>query len=168
MAKTVVDISTLKINILSQAQYEAEVAGGTVAEDELYFTPSLGSGVSDVEVDGESVVSGGVAQIIMPVVPEKVSDLLNDLGFLTSETDPTVPAWAKQVSKPAYTASEVGAVPVSRTVNGKALSSDITLSASDVSALPSSTSIPSKTSDLTNDSGFLTLADLPVYSGGVS
>lgn len=47
-------------------------------------------------------------------------------------------------------------VPSTRTVNGKALSSNITLSASDVNALPSSTSIPSKTSDLTNDSDFIT------------
>lgn len=53
-----------------------------------------------------------------------------DPGTLT-ETDPTVPAWAKAANKPAYTASEVG-------------------------ALPSSTIIPSKTSDLVNDSGFLT------------
>lgn len=48
-----------------------------------------------------------------------------------TETDPTVPSWAKASSKPTYTAQEVG-------------------------ALPSSTAIPSKTSDLTNDSGFLT------------
>jgi len=34
--------------------------------------------------------------------------------------------------------------------------------ASDVGALPSSTSIPSKTSDLTNDSGFITSSSLPV------
>ena len=50
-------------------------------------------------------------------------------GF--TETDPTVPSWAKQSTKPSYTASEVG-------------------------ALPSTTKIPSKTSDLSNDSGFLT------------
>lgn len=30
-------------------------------------------------------------------------------SYLTSETDPTVPAWAKAAAKPAYTASEVGA-----------------------------------------------------------
>ena len=73
-------------------------------------------------------------------VPTKVSELTNDSGYLTSftETDPTVPAWAKAESKPSYTASEVGAVPTSRTVNGKALSSDVTLSASDVGARPSS------------------------------
>lgn len=44
-------------------------------------------------------------------IPRKVSDLTNDSGFLTTETDPTVPAWAKQSTKPAYTASEVGAIP---------------------------------------------------------
>ena len=27
--------------------------------------------------------------------------------------------------------------------------------------------IPTKVSDLTNDSGYLTLADLPIYNGGV-
>ena len=34
-------------------------------------------------------------------------------GYLTSytETDPTVPSWAKAESKPSYTASEVGAIP---------------------------------------------------------
>lgn len=47
-------------------------------------------------------------------------------------------------------------VPNTRTVNGKALSTNITLSASDVHALPDTTSIPTKTSELTNDSGFLT------------
>lgn len=48
-----------------------------------------------------------------------------------TETDPTVPSWAKASTKPSYTASEVG-------------------------ALPDTTTIPSKTSQLTNDSGFLT------------
>ena len=50
---------------------------------------------------------------------------------ITEETDPTVPTWAKQPTKPSYTADEVGALPVG-------------------------TKIPAKTSDLTNDSGYLT------------
>lgn len=37
--------------------------------------------------------------------------ILDDL-FLKTETDPTVPSWAKQPSKPTYTAEEVGALPV--------------------------------------------------------
>ena len=38
-------------------------------------------------------------------------DALENAGFLTEETDPTVPSWAKQSSKPSYTANEVGALP---------------------------------------------------------
>ena len=56
-------------------------------------------------------------------------------NYLTSEADPTVPAWAKAASKPAYTAAEVGAVPTTRKVNGKVLSADVTLSAADVDAI---------------------------------
>lgn len=52
-------------------------------------------------------------------------------------------------------------VPTTRTVNGKALSSNISLSASDVGALPDTTTIPTATSDLTNDSGFITISDVP-------
>lgn len=55
-----------------------------------------------------------------------------------------------------------GYVPTSRTVNGKALSSDISLNYQDVGALSSSTAIPDSTSDLTNDSGFITSSDIPV------
>lgn len=155
---TTTDLATLTINYLTQAQYDEAKSQGLVNANEIYMTPASDSGVNDVTVDGTSVVSDGVAEITMPTVPTKVSQLTNDSGYLTgyTETDPTVPTWAKQSSKPTYTASEVGAVPTSRKVNGKALSADITLSASDVSALPSSTSIPSKTSDLTNDSGFIT------------
>lgn len=54
-----------------------------------------------------------------------------------TETDPTVPSWAKASSKPSYTASEVGAVPTTRTVNGKALNTNISLTASDVGAVAS-------------------------------
>ena len=46
---------------------------------------------------------------------------LDELGiqpkgkYLTTETDPTVPAWAKERNKPTYTATEVGALPSSTT-----------------------------------------------------
>lgn len=48
-----------------------------------------------------------------------------------------------------------GLVPTSRTINGKSLTNNITLTAEDVDALPSTTNIPSSTSDLTNDSNFV-------------
>lgn len=70
----------------------------------------------------------------IPVVPTAVSSFTNDAGYLTAESDPSVPSWAKQPDKPTYTAAEVGAVPITRNVNNKALSADITLGASDVGA----------------------------------
>lgn len=98
--------------------------------------------VTDVTVNGVTVMDGNVAKVI---VPTKVSDLSNDSGFITgyTETDPTVPSWAKQPSKPTYTANEVG-------------------------ALPSSTQIPSKTSDLTNDSGFIASETDPVFTASAA
>ena len=49
----------------------------------------------------------------IPTVPTNVSAFTNDAGYITgyTETDPTVPAWAKAASKPSYTAAEVGALP---------------------------------------------------------
>lgn len=55
-------------------------------------------------------------------------------------------------------------VPTTRKINSKPLSSDITLNASDVHALPDTTTIPSKTSQITNDSGFITSSDIPQLS----
>ena len=50
----------------------------------------------------------------IPTIPTKTSQLTNDSGYITgyTETDPTVPAWAKAASKPSYTANEVGALPI--------------------------------------------------------
>lgn len=48
-----------------------------------------------------------------PTIPSKTSQLTNDSGFLTSysESDPTVPAWAKAASKPSYAYSEITGKP---------------------------------------------------------
>lgn len=69
---------------------------------------------SSVPVDHEhSIEDINGLQSALSTIPTKTSDLTNDSGFLTSysETDPTVPAWAKAAKKPDYTASEVGADP---------------------------------------------------------
>lgn len=76
-----------------------------------------------------------------------------------TETDPTVPAWAKEPNKPTYSASDVGAVPTTRTVNGKALSGNITLSAADVKALPDTTTIPTTLAGLTEDTTHRVVTD---------
>lgn len=65
------------------------------------------------------------------------------------------------------TSADLEVVPESRKVNNKALDSDITLSASDVGALPDTTAIPTKTSDLTNDSKFISEDNLYFKPGDV-
>lgn len=120
-------------------------------------------------------------------LPTKPSDIgAQPMGnYLTSytETDPTVPEWAKSSTKPSYTKSEVGLGNVDNvkqysasnpppypvtSVNNKTGAVQLSAadvgarpstwmpSASDVGALPASTTIPSKTSQLTNDSGYQT------------
>ena len=66
---------------------------------------------------------------------EKLGTTEIDLSNYLQKTD--IAAWAKAPNKPTYTAQEVG-------------------------ALPDTTVIPTKTSDLTNDSGFITTS---IYSG---
>lgn len=67
-------------------------------------------------------------------IKEAVGAYMQEHPF--EETDPTVPDWAKQPEKPTYTAEEVG-------------------------ALPDNTKIPTKTSELENDSGFLVSPPTP-------
>lgn len=124
-----------------------------------------------VEANGgkiDTIKVNGTAQTITDktvdiTVPTDNNQLTNGAGYITSSGAP-VQSVNNKTGSVSLGASDVGAVPTTRTVNGKALSSNITLSASDVGALPSTTSIPSKTSDLTNDSNFITSAQAPVQS----
>ena len=57
-------------------------------------------GITDVLVNGVTVVSGNIAYVI---VPTKTSELTNDSGYITindipEETDPTVPSYVKAIS----------------------------------------------------------------------
>lgn len=69
---------------------------------------------------------------------EKLGSTDIDLSGYLRTTD--IASWAKASTKPSYTASEVG-------------------------ALPNTTTIPTKTSDLTNDSGFITSAPVTSVNG---
>lgn len=51
-------------------------------------------------------------------------DLKQPIGnYITEESDPTVPEWAKQETKPSYTSEEIGAIPVGglKTINGESI-----------------------------------------------
>lgn len=89
-----------------------KVGSTTVTADSKTDTLTLEAG-GDVTLTPDT---SGDKVTISVTTPKKTSDLTNDSGFITgyTETDPTVPAWAKAASKPTYTASEVGAVPTSQ------------------------------------------------------
>lgn len=148
--------------------------------------------------------------------PTNISAFNNDVGYLTSftETDPTVPAWAKAATKPTYTASEVGAAASNHThsrISSYAGSGDGYVEvSSNYAVIEASTNgggtqnilkltgttttihkvvtptadgdaankkyvddsiaaitHPTNVSTFTNDAGYLTLADLPIYDGTV-
>ena len=58
--------------------------------------PTVDYPVTDVQVDGVSVVSNKVASITMPTVPTKTSDLQNDSGFITGVS------WNDVTNKPTF------------------------------------------------------------------
>lgn len=92
----------------------------TFAEINSTPTTIAGYGITDAKIVNGTITLG--------------SNTITPLTSFT-ETDPTIKSWAKADNKPTYTASEVGAVPTTRKVNNKALSADISLTASDVGAI---------------------------------
>lgn len=149
-------------------------------------------GITDVLVNGITVVSGNIAYVI---VPTKTSDLINDSGFLTSETDPTVPSYVKAISLADINnwnskQNELVSGSTIKTINSESLlgSGNITItgtqytagtgiditndiisneitSYNDLTDLPT---IPTNTSELINDSDYVSENELSevAFTGG--
>lgn len=109
--------------------------------------------------NSHNLITSGAVKVVKDSIPTKISQLTNDVNFLTgfTESDPTVPSWAKQSSKPSYSKSEVG---LGNVDNVKQYSesnpppypvTSVNGNAGDVTVF-----VPTKTSHLTNDSNFLT------------
>ena len=93
--------------------------------------PTIPVNVSAFANDAGYITAQDIPEI--PTVPTNVSAFTNDAGYLTNftETDPTVPAWAKAANKPTYNYSEITNTPTIPTV-------------------------PTQVSAFTNDAGYLT------------
>lgn len=76
---------------------------------------SVNSKTGDVVLDAADVGALPDSTVIPSLDGYATETWVQGRGYLTSETDPTVPSWAKQANKPTYTASEVGALPDSTT-----------------------------------------------------
>lgn len=116
--------------------------GGTMYGPLKFHQPTLGGIDMSVNITSNGVSGWKFNPQGSPGMGIWTSFSFDWANVLTSESDPHVPAWAKSSTKPSYSWSEItgkpsgldNAVPSSRKVNNKALSTDITLSASDVGA----------------------------------
>lgn len=164
-------------------QNDADVGGGTITDVTVDGTSIVNDGVAELEtvtqlrdglmtatdkqkLDGVasgaevnvnadwSAVSGDALILNKPTIPTDLSDLNNDMnvsdfpndaGYITgyTETDPTVPSWAKASSKPSYTFSEIGSKPTTLSGYGitdaKIASGTITLGSNTITPLTSFT-----------------------------
>ena len=91
------------------------------------------------------------AQKLAKEIPTKLSEFVNDKEYITS-SDAPVQSVNGETGAVKLTASDVGA-----------RSSSWMPTAKQVGALPDSTKIPAKTSDLINDSGFIAVGDIEVF-----
>lgn len=95
----------------------------------------------------------------IPPIPTKTSDLTNDSGFVTSASIPTKTSDLTNDSG-FITDADVPVIDDTTTSATKVWSSDKV--SSELSGKADSSAVPTKTSQLTNDSGFITSADVPV------
>lgn len=109
-----------------------------------------GGSVNDVEVNGVSVVVGGVAEV---TVPTQTSDLVNDSDFVSDASYVHTDNNFTTALKDKLDGIESGAE-----VNVQADWNEADSTADDF--IKNKPSIPSATSDLVNDSGFLTSSDV--------
>ena len=141
-------------------------------------------GITNVYVNGIDVTEGSAAYVI---VPTKLSELENNMHFISEEVDPTVPYYVKQITQadinkwnnkqdtlvsgtniktingnsimgsgnlvidPSYSAGTGIEITEENVINNTITSYD------DLTDLPT---IPSKTSELLNDSGYVTNEEL--------
>lgn len=146
------DIKKIKVPGVTDA-YNVVDATAIHPEDVASSTKAgvvkIGTGIT-VAADGTISVS-----VVSPVssVNGKTGNVTlsaSDVGAVPTTRTVNSKALSSNIT---LSASDVGAVPTTRTVNGKALSSNITLSASDVSALPSTTTALKNPNKLTFTGG---------------
>ena len=180
------EVQTIRIN-----NTDSQNIGINQSDNQIIYVNESATivGITDVLVNGVSVVSGDIAYVI---VPTKTSELTNDSGYITEndipeETDPTVPSYVKQISladinrwnnKQDLLVSGVNIKTINNNnllgngnieitspeyiagtginINNNIISNTIT----SYNNLTDTPTIPNKTSDLINDSDFVSENDL--------
>ena len=126
--------------------------GGTTDYEELTNKPQINS----VELNGNKTLDELGVQAkgdyaLKNEIPKNVSQLNNDAGYIDKEVDPTVPTWVKGITEENITSW-----------NNK---SNFSGSYNDLTNKPT---IPTSTSQLTNDSDFTTNAYVNGLIGSIN
>jgi len=156
MSQTVTNLSTLKINYLTSQQYQDALDAGTINPNELYLTPASGRGstvtVEQILTSGTQIatisIDGAPYILYAPTPPTKTSDLTNDSNFVSDanyvHTDNNFTTTEK---------NKLGNIAAGAEVN---VQSDWSVTSTTSDAyIKNKPSIPQNTSDLTNDSNFV-------------
>lgn len=146
------NLQTLVINrIPNQEIYDNLVSTGRVNENELYLIEGdTEESIIDVQINGVSIVNNKIANITLTKADIGLGNVDN-----TSDVD-------KPISTATQTALDTK-VPTSRTINGKALTSNITLNAASVGAIDSSLKGAANGVAELDASGKVPAAQLPSY-----
>ena len=133
------NLNNLIINkVENQAVYDYMKTNNLINTDELYFI----SGADDNATETESGLMSAEDKLKLDGIEDGANKTIIDTALSSTSTNPV----QNKVINTKFNTIQSNIdnkVPTSRTVNGKALTGNITLSASDVGALPSNTVIPS-------------------------
>lgn len=115
------DSGTISVDLSAYLKSD-EISDWAKAESKPAYTASeIGLGNVDNTADIDKPISTATQTALDgkadTVHTHTVSDITDMPAYLTQETDPTVPAWAKAKNKPTYTADEVGAAKKNHTHN---------------------------------------------------
>ena len=138
-------------------------SGFITSESDPIFTASAAHGITSSDITSwnnkgtYSKPSGGIPKTDLASAVQTSLGKADTALQSYTETDPTVPSWAKASSKPTYTKSEVGLGNVDNVQQysaGNPPPYPVTSVNGSTGAV--TVTVPTKVSDLTNDSGFIT------------
>ena len=115
------DSGTISVDLSAYLKSDEISDWAKLSEKPTYTANEIGLGNVDNTADIDKPISTATQTALDGKADtghtHKVSDITDMPAYLTQETDPTVPAWAKTENKPTYTADEVGAAKKNHTHN---------------------------------------------------
>ena len=147
------DSGTISVDLSAYLKSDEISDWAKLSEKPTYTANEIGLGNVDNTADADKPISTATQTALEGKADtghtHTVSDITDMPAYLTQETDPTVPAWAKAKNKPTYTADEVGAAKKNHTHN-----------MSDITDMPEWTKTENKPVYTASEVGAATAADI--------